>query len=107
MVLCILSIAFGIVCVTNAFGIMEKATIVVGIILIVISVLGFVDDILERNIMKFATCATLGILSICSGIFKWKFPSIYWFLRDTRYGEIINSIVWIVIGVILIIVSLL
>ena len=34
MVLCILSIVFGIVCVTNAFGIMEKATIVVGIILI-------------------------------------------------------------------------
>ena len=34
MVLCIISIAFGIICVTNAFGIMEKATIVVGIILI-------------------------------------------------------------------------
>jgi len=49
--------------------------------------------------IKFLTLLIIGIVFILAGVFKWKFPSIYWFLRETEYGEIINTIVMMLLGI--------
>ncbi len=58
-----------------------------------------------EDIVKFIIIFSLGVLSIISGINSWKIPSIFWYLRKTLYGEILNSIVWIVVGIVLLIVA--
>jgi len=55
-------------------------------------------SIIEITI-KFLTLLIIGIVFILAGVFKWKFPSIYWFLRETEYGEIINTIVMMLLGI--------
>ena len=49
--------------------------------------------------IKFLALLIIGIVFILAGVFKWKFPSIYWFLRETEYGEIINTIVVMLLGI--------
>ena len=49
-------------------------------------------------VLKFLALLIIGVLFLLAGIFKWRFPSIYWFLRETEYGEIINTVVMIILG---------
>ena len=49
--------------------------------------------------IKFLVLLTIGVLFLLAGIFKWKFPSIYWFLKKTEYGEIINMVTMIILGI--------
>ena len=49
--------------------------------------------------LKFLVLLIIGVLFLLAGIFKWRFPSIYWFLRETEYGEIINTVVMIMLGI--------
>ena len=55
-------------------------------------------SIIETGI-KFLALLLFGIIFILSGIFGWKFPSIYWFIRETEYGEIINTIAMVGLGI--------
>lgn len=57
------------------------------------------------SVVNIVILCTLGALSILAGINHWKFPSIFGYLRKTLYGEILNSIVWICVGIVLIIVA--
>ena len=50
-------------------------------------------------IIKFLALLIIGIVFILAGIFKWKFPTIYWFLREKEYGEILNTAAMIVLGI--------
>lgn len=52
-----------------------------------------------ETVLKFLALLIIGVLLILAGIFKWRFPSIYWFLRETEYGEIINTVVMIILGI--------
>ena len=52
-----------------------------------------------ETVLKFLALLIIGVLFILAGIFKWKFPSIYWFLRETEYGEIINAAAMIILGI--------
>ncbi len=49
--------------------------------------------------LEFLALLIIGVLFLLAGIFKWRFPSIYWFLRETEYGEIINTVVLIILGI--------
>lgn len=46
-----------------------------------------------------------GIIFIFAGIYGWKFPTIQWYWRQRKYGEDLNSIIMIMSGVIIIILS--
>ena len=52
-----------------------------------------------ETVLKFLALLIIGVLFLLAGIFKWRFPSIYWFLRETEYGEIINTVVMIILGI--------
>ena len=52
-----------------------------------------------ETVLKFFALLIIGVLFLLAGIFKWRFPSIYWFLRETEYGEIINTVVLIILGI--------
>ena len=56
------------------------------------------------NITSKVIILILGIIFILAGIFKWKIPTIYWFLRESKYGEIFNNFVMLCIGIICIII---
>ena len=58
---------------------------------------GYMSSI--ETVLKFLALLIIGVLFILAGIFKWRFPSIYWFLRETEYGEIINTVVMIILGI--------
>ncbi len=51
------------------------------------------------EILRFSAGIIVGILIICAGIFRWKFPTIRWNLRETKYGEEINTIAMIIWGI--------
>lgn len=51
-----------------------------------------------ETVLKFLAILVIGVLFLIAGVFKWKFPSIYWFLREKEYGEILNTVVMIVLG---------
>ena len=52
-----------------------------------------------ETVLKFLALLIIGVLFLLAGIFKWRFPSIYWFLREKEYGEIINTAVMIILGI--------
>ena len=52
-----------------------------------------------ETVLKFLALLIIGVLFVLAGIFKWRFPSIYWFFRETEYGEIINTVVMIILGI--------
>ncbi len=52
-----------------------------------------------ETVLKFLALLIIGVIFLLAGIFKWKIPSIYWFLRETEYGEIINTAVMIILGI--------
>ena len=54
------------------------------------------------EMFRFFTCIIIGILFMCAGIFHWKFPTIRWTWRETKYGEEINTIAMIIWGISLI-----
>ena len=58
---------------------------------------GYMSSI--EMVLKFLALLIIGVLFLLAGIFKWRFPSIYWFLRETEYGEIINTVVMIILGI--------
>ena len=58
---------------------------------------GYMSNI--ETTLKFLALLIIGVLFLLAGIFKWKFPSIYWYLRETEYGEIINTAVMIILGI--------
>ena len=58
---------------------------------------GYMSSI--ETVLKFFALLIIGVLFLLAGIFKWRFPSIYWFLRETEYGEIINTVVMIILGI--------
>ena len=58
---------------------------------------GYMSSI--ETVLKFLALLIIGVLFLLAGIFKWRFPSIYWFLRETEYGEIINTVVIIILGI--------
>lgn len=51
-----------------------------------------------ETVLKFLALLVIGVLFLIAGVFKWKFPSIYWFLREKEYGEILNTAVMTVLG---------
>ena len=58
---------------------------------------GYMSSI--ETTLEFLALLIIGVLFLLAGIFKWRFPSIYWFLRETEYGEIINTVVLIILGI--------
>ena len=58
---------------------------------------GYMSSI--ETVLKFLALLIIGVLFLLAGIFKWRFPSIYWFFRETEYGEIINTVVMIILGI--------
>ena len=58
---------------------------------------GYMSSI--ETALEFLALLIIGVLFLLAGIFKWRFPSIYWFLRETEYGEIINTVVMIMLGI--------
>ena len=58
---------------------------------------GYMSNI--ETTLKFLALLIIGVLFLLAGIFKRRFPSIYWFLRETEYGEIINTVVMILLGI--------
>ena len=58
---------------------------------------GCMSDI--EMVISFLVLLIIGIIFILAGIFKWKFPTIYWFLREKEYGEILNTSAMIVLGI--------
>ena len=58
---------------------------------------GYMSSI--ETALEFLALLIIGVLFLLAGIFKWRFPSIYWFLRETEYGEIINTVVLIILGI--------
>lgn len=52
-----------------------------------------------ETVLEFLALLIIGIIFLIAGIFKWKIPSIYWFIRKTEYGEIINTAVMIILGI--------
>ena len=47
----------------------------------------------------------MGIILIVAGIKGWKYPTIHWYLRKTKFGEILNSICLSLSGVVVIIAA--
>ena len=58
---------------------------------------GYMSSI--ETALEFLALLIIGVLFLLAGIFKLRFPSIYWFLRETEYGEIINTVVMIMLGI--------
>lgn len=56
-------------------------------------------------LLKFLVLLLLGIVFILAGIFGWKYPSIYWFLKETRYGGLLNTIIMIIAGICILIAA--
>lgn len=54
------------------------------------------------NILKLLIMVVMGIILIVAGIKGWKCPTTHWHLRKTKFGEILNSIVWVLSGVVII-----
>jgi uncharacterized membrane protein YidH (DUF202 family) len=52
-----------------------------------------------ETVIRFLVLLIIGIIFMLAGIFKWKFPSIYWFLREKEYGEMLNTIAMILLGI--------
>ena len=52
-----------------------------------------------KTLLKFLALLIIGVIFLIAGIFKWRFPSIYWYLREIEYGEIINTAVMIILGI--------
>ena len=50
-------------------------------------------------VLRFVGMMIFGAVFVLAGIFHWKFPSIHWYLRETEYGEIINTIAMIILGI--------
>ncbi len=48
---------------------------------------------------RFLILFVLGIIFILAGIFRWNFPTIKLWIRRMKYGEILNSIAMIVLGI--------
>ena len=58
---------------------------------------GYMSSI--ETALEFLALLIIGVLFLLAGILKWRFPSIYWYLRETEYGEIINTAVMIILGI--------
>lgn len=56
--------------------------------------------------MKSFILCVLGAMSILAGIKGWKYPSIFVYLRKTAFGEILNTIVMILGGIVLIVIAI-
>ena len=52
-----------------------------------------------ETVIRFLLLLIIGIIFILAGIFKWKFPTIYWFLREKEFGEILNTVAMIAFGI--------
>ncbi len=58
-----------------------------------------------KTVVEFFIYCIIGVICILAGINQWKFPTIKYILRSTKYGELLNSIVWVCVGVGIIIVA--
>ena len=62
-----------------------------------------------EKLNKILSCIVIlvfGIVFILAGINGWKFPSIYWYIRETKFGEVLNSVIMVFFGLILICVTI-
>jgi len=48
---------------------------------------------------RFLILFIFGIIFILAGIFRWNFPTIQLWIRRMEYGEILNTITMIVLGI--------
>lgn len=49
--------------------------------------------------IRFLMLLMIGIIFMLAGIFKWKIPSIHWFLREQENGETINMVAMLILGI--------
>ncbi len=57
----------------------------------------------DERLRNFVLLLILGLVFVIAGIFRWPFPSIKPWWRTGKYGEILNTVVMIIMGVLIII----
>ena len=56
------------------------------------------------DIFKKIILLIFSLLFVLAGINNWKYPSIFWYLRETQFGEFLNRIVMVIIGILLLVI---
>ncbi len=57
----------------------------------------------DERLLRFVLLLMLGLVFAIAGIFRWPFPSIKPWWRTGKYGEILNTVVMVMMGILIVI----